>query len=380
MSLSPVTALERAWQRVADREAARLRGTFEAAPTSVPDARSGLAAVLAGLVLLGYAALALAGLWWLARATGLIGPPLMSLLRLIVGVMGAAALGFVWISRPSFGPSPGHGVTQERAPQLHALIADVAGLVGVPAPARTTVIPAVNAFMGLSGFPPRPALGLGLALWYALDPQERLAVLAHELAHQKNRDPARSHLIGTALSVLEHSVRLLTPDLLMRAREEAGGLNFLTNLLMRVLALVPLGLHQLLVSLIGAEHQRAEFRADLLAAQVCGTEAATRALDSVQLLNRRAMLETALHRQRYAPQTGHAFLELRRLWRAESPARLAEARKTYRDDHARLDATHPPTADRLAVLQAHPCPPQLILTAQRAAQIDEELTPFALSM
>ncbi|WP_229780882.1 M48 family metallopeptidase [Deinococcus malanensis] len=376
MSLSPAGRLGTAWQRMADREAQQLREGFIADHSTRPRPRSLIAAVLAGLILLGYVALVLGGIWLLAGALGLLGDQGPSQ-RFMPGLVGAALLAFAWIARPVFPQTPGQVVTQTDAPQLHALIAEIATTMEAARPQRVTVIHDVNAFMGQSGFPPRPALGLGLGLWYTLAPQERVAIIAHELAHQKNRDPVRGRLIATALNVLGQVIDLLTPDAIMQAREhEEGGMAALSNLVMRGLALGPVGLYTLLLQLVGAEHQRAEFRADLLAAQVAGHDATLSALDTVHLLNHSSMLETALQRQKHLPQAAHTFLELRRLWLGQLPGQRAQAREAYLQERAQLDATHPPTADRLAVIRAYPAAARITLSAARAAQIDAELTPF----
>ncbi|MFD1731480.1 M48 family metallopeptidase [Deinococcus malanensis] len=342
MSLSPAGRLGTAWQRMADREAQQLREGFIADHSTRPRPRSLIAAVLAGLILLGYVALVLGGIWLLAGALGLLGDQGPSQ-RFMPGLVGAALLAFAWIARPVFPQTPGQVVTQTDAPQLHALIAEIATTMEAARPQRVTVIHDVNAFMGQSGFPPRPALGLGLGLWYTLAPQERVAIIAHELAHQKNRDPVRGRLIATALNVLGQVIDLLTPDAIMQAREhEEGGMAALSNLVMRGLALGPVGLYTLLLQLVGAEHQRAEFRADLLAAQVAGHDATLSALDTVHLLNHSSMLETALQRQKHLPRQHTRFWNCGGCGWVNCPASARRpARPTCRSAHSSMPLTRP---------------------------------------
>ncbi|MFC4426262.1 M48 family metalloprotease [Deinococcus navajonensis] len=375
MSNSPAGRFAGLQQRVAQREAGRLRDAFISSPAPGRDGRILLARLVALLVLVGAAAVTLLGGWLLLLALGLAGP-ISSFTRVLAGVAALTILGFVWLARPRFSMVDGQVVTEAQAPTLHALVAEVASLMGVRQPAQLRVSHHLNAFMGHSGFPPRPALGLGLPLWFVLAPQERLSVLAHELAHQKNGDPARSHLIALALNFLGMAVHTLWPDWVMEARAAQQGLvALLINLILKGLALLPLGLYTLLQSLIGAEHQRAEFRADLLGAQVAGQEATLSALDAIHILSEGHLLETALQRQRSNPRHAHAFAELRQLWAEFSPAQRERVRAASPED-ARLDASHPPTAHRLAVLQAHAAPARLHLLADQAARIDAELAPF----
>ncbi|WP_288432053.1 M48 family metallopeptidase [uncultured Deinococcus sp.] len=363
-------ALDQAWQRLADREAARLRDAFVRRPDVPPAARSRVAYALAGAVVLGYAALLLAGLGLLVPVFG-PGSGLHPVSRVLLGFVAAALLGYAWQARPRFGPLPGTEVTEAQAPELHRLVREVARALGAARPARLVLIPEVNAFMGHGGLPPRPTLGLGLPLWYGLPPQERVAVLAHELAHDRSGDPARTGLIGAALHMLAQAYTVMQPDSVMRFNPTI--LELIGNAGMALLAWIPLGLYRLLLELIGADHQRAEFRADLLAAGVAGTPAVATALDRLHLSH---LLESALHKQRHDPERPHAFAELRHMWDTVPE----EQRQMRRDERAaqrtQLSATHPLTADRLQVVLSHPAGAQLRLDDAWAARIDAELLPF----
>ncbi|WP_235514670.1 M48 family metallopeptidase [Deinococcus sp. Leaf326] len=365
----PQGAIEKAWQRLADREATRLRDAFVRRTDVPPEGRSWLAYALAGAVLLGYAALLLTGLGLLGPVFGL--GALHPVTRVILGFAAAALLGYAWQARPRFGLLPGTEVSEAQAPELHRLVREAAAVMGAAQPARLVLTPEVNAFMGHDGFPPRPTLGLGLPLWYGLLPQERVAILAHELAHDLSGDPARGRLVWAALSMLSQAHTVMRPDGVMRF--DPNIIEMLGNAVMALLAWIPLGLYHLLLELIGADHQRAEFRADLLSAGVAGTTAAATALDKLHLGH---LLESALHKQRHDPERPHAFAELRYMW----DTLPEEQRQLRRDERAaqrtQLSATHPPTADRIQVVLSHPAEMKLHLDEAWAARIDAELLPF----
>lgn len=156
------------------------------------------------------------GLWCLANALNVGGGN--GYPRLTNGVGAFLLLAVAWLARPRFPRLPGTPVTPEQAPEFHALIRDVAAQLQVSPPAQVTLQADVNAFMGHSGFPPRTMLGVGLPLWYGLPPQACVAILAHELAHGRNGDPARSHLIGAALMVLQQLYVVIMPDEMQRSR------------------------------------------------------------------------------------------------------------------------------------------------------------------
>lgn len=200
-SSPPPSRLGRAWQGLADREAARLRDRFIRDARTTVSRRLLLAYLLSALILLGAVLMWALGLWCLANALNVGGGN--GYPRLTNGVAAFFLLAVAWLARPRFPRLPGTPVTPEQAPEFHALIRDVAAQLQVSPPAQVTLQADVNAFMGHSGFPPRTMLGVGLPLWYGLPPQACVAILAHEPAHGRNGDPARSHLIGAALMVLQ---------------------------------------------------------------------------------------------------------------------------------------------------------------------------------
>lgn len=361
--------MDRVWQRVADREAARLRDLFTAHASPTVPPRAALGHALAALVLLGSGALALLGGWLLLRALGLGG--LSQGTRIACGLGALPLLLFAWTARPRVHRIQGPRLTEAQAPELHALLRRVGEAAGVTRPVQIVLTPEANAFMGLHGPRRQPTLGLGLALWYGLGPQERVALLAHELAHLKNGDPTRGGLVHHALTVLEQTVSVLWPDPIMEARatlpEKVG------NLLLKGAALLPLGLAHLLLGLVGAGQQAAEYRADLLAARVAGSAAKAGLLDRLHMAH---LLDSALHKQRHQPQRPHAFAEFRHMLDTLSPAQWQRARQEQAQHRVRLDQSHPPTADRLQVVQAWPSAPQLTLSSAEAARIDAELLPF----
>ncbi|WP_420594233.1 hypothetical protein [Deinococcus sp.] len=185
----------------------------------------------------------------------------------------------------------------------------------------------------------------------------------------------RGWLVGTALNVLAHTINVLTPDRWMEVSAE--GIEVFANFLSRLAALLPMGLYALILNLVGAQQQVAEFRADLLAAQVAGSAATLSALDRLHLGD---MLGSALHQQWHRPESAHAFLALRQMWDALPPERWAQAREERAAQGARLGDSHPPTADRLRVVGAWPREAQVTLTDEISGRLDAEFEPFVRSL
>jgi heat shock protein HtpX len=195
-----------------------------------------------------------------------------------------------------------------------------------------------------------------------------VAVLAHAVAHGVNGDVTRSFLVGSALRSLDEWIYLLQGV----GHHARSGPEALAGYLTWILSL-PFALYQsLLTQLLWLDKQQAEYFADYLASTVSGTDAsigALRRLSSSEHLHD-VLLKSAFSNsqsgsyilQRYSE---HIYTLPGREWQ-----RLARAAE---QEHARLDASHPPTAHRIEFLRAHPRIEQMTVSDKRMKTIDSEL-------
>ena len=97
-------------------------------------------------------------------------------------------------------------VSQEQAPDLHAMVERLCAMADLPKP-RIAVIPSdvPNAF-ATGRSPKHAAVAVTQGLWSRLEPREVEAVLAHELSHVANRDV----LIMTVASFFAMLAALIT--------------------------------------------------------------------------------------------------------------------------------------------------------------------------
>ena len=358
-------------QRWSDREAARIKGSFldpQPGLSALPAAswRSVTALILASLVLLGYLLIFLLGLWSLWATVKAFGVNPIQVA--IYAFLALVCLIFSWLARPNFSSRNDQSLTPQQAPELFALIAEVAALLHAPAPRIVRINGQVNAFVTREGFPPRFSLTLGLPLMFAFHPQELLDLLAHELAHEVNGDPLRGQWMAAAMNVL-YALRLA----LYPGRWDVGGVGTLTFWIRWLLVSPVLGLLWVFDLLLGEASQRAEYRADLLAASISGSEAAVSGLDKLHFAH---LLEFALQKQRSNAERPHAFLELRHAWDHLKPEQWQRRREEVAQHRLRLDSSHPPTTDRIEVVQRHALPATVMLSAERVKRIQDELTPF----
>ncbi|WP_157530309.1 M48 family metallopeptidase [Microtetraspora niveoalba] len=261
-------------------------------------------------------------------------------------VFGVAGVGFAYLARPRLGRldrDVQHALTRQEAPVLYDLLDRVAREAGAPPVDVVLVDGDVNASFGTVGLRRTNVLTIGLPLWLALEPQERVALLAHEMGHSSNGDARRMSYVGSAITTLyeiHHAAARVRVGGGLRALVTAIAVNVLTGLV----RLVVVGLIMVLESLTYRESQLAEYAADDRAARIASPVAVAGLMD--KLITRapavRRHLESAAHR------TGDLWEGLRRYLDGFPESEEERLRRLARLEGARVDATHPPTHLRKA--------------------------------
>ena len=310
---------------------------------------------------------------------------LLTLTLLIAGIMvlaigfpafasifwGAVLCALVWLMRPRPGKVPSQDLADQKDfPALHAFVNQVAKELGGRPVSKIVVNESFNAAYGVIGWRRVPVLWIGLPLWMALRPQERLALIGHEIAHGVNGDGTRAFIVWSALSALDEWIGLLQGPFYQATTttERVGG--YFIYILSSPLAAVQV----LLAQLLCFDKQQAEYYADYLASTVSGTEAMVSALRRMGCAEH---LDDVLLRNAYSTsQSGTRILALFRERIASLPDREWQrlARSMQREG-ARLDASHPPTAYRIEFLRAHlVARPKIVTTEDAMRAIDAELS------
>src|SRR5205823_3116489 len=106
-------------------------------------------------------------------------------------------------------------------PALAALIERVRAAEDAPVLDGVVIGGMFNASVSQVGWRRRRYITVGLPLMTVLDPQERVALLAHEIGHLVNGDPARGGVTGSALATLREWYILIRPSW-YRARGETA--------------------------------------------------------------------------------------------------------------------------------------------------------------
>ncbi|HEY4698391.1 MAG TPA: M48 family metalloprotease [Gallionella sp.] len=292
-------------------------------------------------------------------------------------LFGLAFLLLAFVSVPHFPRLPGEIAPRQMFPTLYSLADRVAQALGIT-PVEGIVIDAqFNASFMRVGFRRKRILCLGLPLLSVLDSQEIVALTAHELAHDRNGDPARSLVTGSALYSLVRWHEALCPynvvnrDLLhtLAMLFMLGGANMLR-----------LGIW-LFSHLVWRDSQRAEYLADAQAVEVGGAPAVQSLLGKMRLSELFEPLVGRAARDLWKTKNRDLFEELQSSLPQE-PQRVSAA-MTASDQRleAKLDATHPPTGFRIKFVQSRLVrTPQVILSFAETECLETELAALKPSI
>jgi heat shock protein HtpX len=217
-------------------------------------------------------------------------------------------------------------VSETDAPQLYAIVRDLARRAGEPMP-RIYLSPAAqpNAF-ATGRNPAHAVVCVTQGLMQLLEPDEIQGVLAHEMSHVKNRDI----LIGSIAAALAMAITFIARMAMFGAifggggRDNEGG-NVVGALLLTILA--PLAA---LVIQMGISRSR-EYEADHSGAELLGSgESLARALEKIEAYAKQVPMDVPP---------------------AQATAYIVNPLTGRRFEFSNLFTTHPPTAERVARLR-----------------------------
>lgn len=294
-------------------------------------------------------------------------------LDLVNLVIAGILLALAWVLRPRFSRVPAGALSRENVPHLIALVDRVGAEIGAPRVDRVVLDGDWNAAVGRAGVVRRHVvLWVGTPLWAALEPAQRVALLGHEMAHLRNRDPIRSWVGALLIDTLREWADLLRPDALLP--QGAGVVELLsvpfTALMLGVAKAID-GVRAIVQRVSLRDRRQAERWADQMGARVAGPDAMAGLLKSLDVRHHlyiRTLEATA------AKGAGGFFARLAREL-AEDPA-SAHARRERALHLVPTDplATHPRTLDRIGWVERTPRSTAAVtLGSDASAAIDREL-------
>lgn len=269
-------------------------------------------------------------------------------------------------------------LSQDDSPALWHLVGQVADVLGAPRPHLLVVDERFNAAAGVYGIRRRRVLSIGLPLLAVLNPQERVALLAHELGHFVNGDPAQGLLTQPALRTFGELALVLRADRWHGVTATERVAMMLFRPVLRLASGLALACHIGLLWLGMRDHQRAEYAADAAAARVAGTQATASMLDDLVLAESIAAGVRTTEIRARTLQGSHAGVDG---WqqaaagvRAEKTVRMPVLRQHSIRAGADLFSSHPPAGMRAGMVRAWPSlPATVVLSGDKSAAIDAEL-------
>ena len=215
-------------------------------------------------------------------------------------------------------------VTRASAPDLVGLVEQLARRAELPMPAVYVLESNQPNAFATGRNPENSAVAVTRGLIQACDSEELAGVIAHELAHIKNRDT----LIMTITATLAGAIGFLAQFAFFfgGGRDDRNPLGMIGMLLVMILAPLAAMLVQTAIS------RTREYSADRAGAMICGQPLwLARALQRIEQLARGVVNEQAERN----PASAHLFIV--------NPLRMGGIDSLFR--------THPPTADRVRRLR-----------------------------
>jgi heat shock protein HtpX len=218
-------------------------------------------------------------------------------------------------------------IEESQAPALFRTVRTLATRAGIPMP-KVYLIPneTPNAF-ATGRNPQHAAVAVTEGIMRILDEEELEGVLAHELAHVKNRDILIATIAATlagAITYLAHMAQWAAMFGGRRDEEDEGGGGMFGAIFMAILAPIAAMLIQMAVS------RAREFQADATGARIAGkTWGLAKALEKLHMASQAIPMEAS-------PATAHLFI----------------VNPLSGGSLLRLFSTHPPIEERVARLRS----------------------------
>ena len=288
---------------------------------------------------------------------------------------GTILIGAGWVTRPRLNKRPPLTLVQKEHSELYALVNDICTTMDAPKFHTIAVNNHFNASSGHYGIFNKRLLTIGLPLLHTLSAQEFVALIAHEAAHGKNRDPLRTTLTNNAHTTLLRWHQLIYPRHIWDP--DYGIYNLLIapmNLLMLLTSNCIKLLATCFIHLSFRESQIAEFRADLYAADLSGKQAM---LSLLNKLHYHTIFSLAVQEFTLSKTSSSLWEILTDKFNHIPESESKRLSRLQQLSGSRLNLTHPPTLHRSEVIKSNADDSSRLLLTQCAFhKIKESLSPW----
>lgn len=288
---------------------------------------------------------------------------------------GLIAIAIAFVTRPRIPKLPDDLIPRAELPALYGLIDDICARLGHKPIKGVRIDHSFNASYLVAGWGRHSIITIGLPLFSVLQPNEKVALLGHEIGHGVNGDNSRGMLIGSAIDSLDTWYGLVMPAGVFSSESGMPGIIMAPmNLLLMGIGGIIYSIMYSMLLLLFRRMQRAEYLADDLAADAAGTEAE---LGSEQKLYFGDTYWFAAQRVALEASNLNFIDELHLQMQSIPDHEIERIQRVATMENSRLDATHPPTPLRFQFIASRPYrQPTVSITEQQAAAIEVELQPY----
>ena len=216
-------------------------------------------------------------------------------------------------------------ISETEAPDLHQMVATLAGRAGIPKPKVYVVDnPTPNAF-ATGRNPEHAAVAVTTGIMQALNREELEGVLGHELGHIKNRDILISSIAAVMAGAISYLATMAQWGMMFGGRRDDGnGGSPIATIIMMIVAPLAASMIQMAIS------RSREYIADAAGAEISGhPKALASALEKLSNYNKQRPMEVN-------PASAQMYI----------------VNPLSRSSLAKLFSTHPPMEERIRRLMA----------------------------
>ncbi len=262
---------------------------------------------------------------------------------------GLILIGIAWLARPRVPKldKDEHLISRQEFPFLFKAVDQLADAMHVKRIDGIIIDDEFNASVAQVGWRRRKIIKIGFPLFSIMEPEEQLAILAHEFGHISNGDLTRSFYIGTALYTLQTWYELLNP-VPIDEYDSMGFFEIPVYYFMAFLALIPYSIFLLLVHLLFDDSQKGEYLADERAAKAVGYKYLISSMEKFQYADTFYLKIRELAVRKNTMNLFHAVHEQIKIMPDREKERLS---RLAQHETSKLDSTHPPAAYRIKLLE-----------------------------
>lgn len=285
---------------------------------------------------------------------------------------GLILFGIAWLARPRVPKldKDVHLISRQEFPYLFEAVDQLADAMQVKRIDGIIIDDAFNASVAQIGWRRRKIIKIGLPLFSIMEPEEQLAILAHEFGHISNGDLTRSFYIGTALYTLQTWYELLRP-VPIDEYDNIGFFEIPVYYFMAFLSLIPYSGFLILVHLLFDDSQKGEYLADERAAKAVGYKYLISSMEKFQYADTFDLKIRELAVRKNTINLFDAVHEQIKLMPDREKARLSRLAQL---ETSKLDSTHPPTTYRIKLLENLKASPSSIAVGKGTlAKMQQEL-------